>query len=247
MNWDYRYCWLRDVTFTLGALANAGFNRSRGLAGLAAARDRRIARARCGSCIGSTVRATFDEWTVERLPGYRDARPVRIGNAASTQHQIDVYGEVLDASACARRAGIAVTSQQERMVEARIVRPPREGLEHAGSGVWESRSEPRQYTYSKVMAWVGVDRVLSATASPQGSLSCRAASRALKALRQTIHDEVCREGWNAGLGTFTQSYGGQVLDASLLLHAARRLPAGRRSADRRHDRQDQRANCRKAG
>lgn len=214
MNWDYRYCWLRDSTFTLGALANAGFTHE-----AEAWRDW-LLRAIAGSPDRMRIMYRVDgsrhlnEWTVDRLRGYRDARPVRIGNAASTQHQIDVYGEVLDCLSFARRIGITVTNKQAE-VEARIVDHLATVWNTPGSGVWESRSEPRHYTYSKVMAWVGVDRVLrdgvaANTLSPERRGE-------LEALRQTIHDDVCREGWNPGLGTFTQSYGNQELDASLLL------------------------------
>lgn len=214
LNWDYRYCWLRDSTFTLGALANAGFKHE-----AKAWRDW-LLRAIAGSPDKMQIMYRVDgsrhlsEWTVDSLPGYRDARPVRIGNAASTQHQVDVYGEVLDCLSLARRAGIEVTPHQAE-VEARIVDHLAKVWNTPGSGVWESRSEPRQYTYSKVMAWVGVDRVLSDGVAA-GSLSAERKSQ-LETLRRTIHEDVCREGWNPGLGTFTQSYGNQVLDASLLL------------------------------
>jgi GH15 family glucan-1,4-alpha-glucosidase len=214
MNWDYRYCWLRDSTFTLGAMANAGFKHE-----AEAWRDW-LLRAIAGSPDKMRIMYRVDgarhlgEWSVETLQGYRDARPVRVGNAASTQHQVDVYGEVLDCLSFARRAGIKVTPQQAE-VEVRIVDHLAKVWDTPGSGVWESRSEPKQYTYSKVMAWVGVDRVLRDGIS-EGSLSPERQSQ-LETLRQTIHDEVCREGWNSGLGTFTQSYGNQVLDASLLL------------------------------
>ena len=214
LNWDYRYCWLRDSTFTLGAFANAGFKQE-----AEAWRDW-LLRAIGGSPDEMRIMYRIDgsrhisEWTVEDLPGYRDARPVRIGNAASTQHQIDVYGEVLDCLSFARRAGIAVTPQQAK-IETQIVDHLAKVWHTAGSGVWESRSDPRLYTYSKVMAWVGVDRVLRDGLAEGSMTSGRKAH--LEALRRTIHDDVCREGWNPGLGTFTQSYGNQVLDASLLL------------------------------
>ena len=214
MNWDYRYCWLRDASFTLGALLNAGFN-----AEATSWRDW-LLRAIAGSPERLRIMYRVDgsrhlsEWLVETLPGYRHASPVRIGNAASTQHQIDVFGEVLDALALARRGGVP-TTQQEAVVERAIVEHLETVWNTKGSGVWESRSEPRQYTYSKVMAWVGLDRFLRHRAEG-GAIDAATVAR-LTALRQTIHDEVCREGWNEGLGTFTQHYGGQAIDASLLL------------------------------
>ncbi len=213
-NWDHRYCWLRDSTFTLGALANAGFRheaeawRDWLLRAIGGAPDKmRIMYRVDGS-------RHLNEWIVDSLPGYRGALPVRIGNAASTQHQIDVYGEVLDCLSLARRAGLKVTAQQAE-IEARLVDHLAKVWRTPGSGVWESRSEPRHYTYSKVMAWAGVDRVLREGIATDALSAARRPQ--LEALRQTIHDEVCRDGWNAGLGAFTQTYGDQVLDASLLL------------------------------
>ncbi len=214
MNWDYRYCWLRDASFTLCALLNAGFHTE-----ATAWRDW-LLRAIAGSPERLRIMYRVDgsrhlsEWMIEALPGYRYSRPVRIGNAASTQHQIDVFGEVLDALDMARRGGIATTTQ-ETVAECKIVEHLEQVWHTEGSGVWESRSELRQYTYSKVMAWVGVDRFLR----HQGGVGTADAAmiERLKALRQTIHDEVCREGWNEGLGTFVQHYGGQAIDASLLL------------------------------
>ncbi|GJE79102.1 glycoside hydrolase family 15 protein [Methylorubrum thiocyanatum] len=210
MNWDYRYSWLRDATFTLGAFINAGFTDE-----ATAWRDwllRAIAGAPDEMRIMYRVDGSrhLDEWTVDALPGYREARPVRIGNAASTQVQIDVYGEVLDTLALARRAGILASAHQEAM-EARIVAHLEKVWHRRGSGVWESRGQPRQYTYSKAMCWVGFDRTLA-----HARLDDATRGR-LEALREHVRGEVCRDGWNAGLGTFTQSYGSHALDASLLL------------------------------
>jgi GH15 family glucan-1,4-alpha-glucosidase len=157
----------------------------------------------------------LSEWTADTLPGYRYSGPVRIGNAASTQHQIDVYGEVLDCLSLARKGGIPV-STQEAVTQLKIVERLEKLWDTPGSGVWESRAEPRQYTYSKVMAWVGVDRVLRYLKSNQaGDIDARIAH--LEALKSTIHAQICCEGWNPGLGTFTQYYGGHEIDASLLL------------------------------
>ncbi len=214
MNWDYRYCWLRDASFTFCALLNAGFHaeatqwRDWLLRAIGGAPERlRIMYRVDGS-------RHLSEWTVDTLPGYRYAAPVRIGNAASTQHQIDVFGEVLDALDLARRGGVQTTAQ-ETEVERKIVAHLETVWHTEGSGVWESRSELRHYTYSKVMAWVGLDRFLRHHAESKSVDP--AITERLTALRQTIHDEVCREGWNEGLGTFTQHYGGQAIDASLLL------------------------------
>jgi len=214
MNWDYRYCWLRDASFTLGALLNAGFYEE--------ATDWRnwLLRAIAGSPKRMRIMYRVDgarhlaEWPVDALPGYRYATPVRIGNAASTQHQIDVFGEVLDCLDLARRGGMP-TSEQETAAEIKIIEHLEQIWNTTGSGVWESRDEPRQYTYSKAMAWVGLDRFVRHHGN-NGSAG-KAMIERLTRLRQTVHDEVCREGWNAGLGSFTQYYGGQELDASLLL------------------------------
>jgi GH15 family glucan-1,4-alpha-glucosidase len=157
------------------------------------------------------------EWTVDALPGYRYSRPVRVGNAASTQHQIDVFGEVLDCLDLARRCGVPA-SAQEAAVALKIVEHLALMWKSEGSGVWESRAEPRQYTYSKVMAWAAFDRFIrhhrscGAGATVQPKVLER-----IVALRTEAHEQVCREGWNEGLGSFTQHYGGQELDASLLL------------------------------
>jgi GH15 family glucan-1,4-alpha-glucosidase len=215
MNWDYRYCWLRDATFTVGALLNAGFHQE-----AEAWRDW-LLRAIAGTPARMRIMYRVDgsrhlsEWMVDTLPGYRHASPVRVGNAASMQHQIDVYGEVLDCLSLARKGGLAV-SMQEKVAQLKIVEHLEKMWNTAGSGVWESRAQPRHYTYSKTMAWVGVDRVLRFLQSQEHGVE-PAKLEHLAALRHTIHEQICREGWNPGLGTFTQYYGGHEIDASLLL------------------------------
>ena len=210
MNWDYRFSWLRDSTFTLGAFLNAGFE------GEAIAWRDWLLRAIAGDPDALRIMYRVDgsrhlsEWTVDALRGYREARPVRVGNAASTQRQLDVYGEVLDTLALARRAGIVATNHQ-RGVERRLVELLGQIWQGRGSGVWESRGDTKRYTYSKAMCWVGFDRALRFY-----ELSGEARST-LQACRDQAHAEVCREGWNAGLGTFTQTYGSHEVDASLLL------------------------------
>ncbi|SAL09371.1 glycoside hydrolase 15-like protein [Caballeronia sordidicola] len=217
MNWDYRYCWLRDASFTLGALLNAGFH------GEAQAWRDWLLRAIAGSPDRVRIMYRVDgarhlaEWTVDALPGYRYSQPVRVGNAASTQHQIDVFGEVLDCLDLARRGGVPA-SEQEAAVALKIVEHLAAMWDSEGSGVWESRAEPRHYTYSKVMAWVAFDRFIRHhEASGTVRTVDRQALDRIVALRSKIHEQVCRDGWNEGLGSFTQHYGGQELDASLLL------------------------------
>ena len=212
MNWDYRYCWLRDSTFTLGALINAGYHDE--------ARNWRdwLLRAIGGSPENMRIMYRvdgdrhLDEWCVAGLPGYRHALPVRIGNAASTQLQLDVWGEVVDTLHLADQAGLP-GSRQADQVRKQLVEHLADVWNQPGAGIWESRNKPRHYTYSRVMAWVAVDRFVRAFGSAAGENLLRR----MKALRRQIDDEVCREGWNDGLGTFTQYFGGHELDAGLLL------------------------------
>lgn len=214
MNWDYRYCWLRDASFTLTALLNAGYHEE------AEGWRNWLLRAIAGSPDNMRIMYRVDgarhlpEWTVNALPGYRFAKPVRIGNAASTQHQLDVYGEVLDCLDLASRGGVPA-SDQEFVIEKKLVEHLETIWQTAGSGVWESRAEPRHYTYSKVMVWVAFDRFVSRNGN--GVRVGPELLGRITALRQTVRDEIYREGWNEGLGTFTQHYGAQTLDASLLL------------------------------
>ncbi len=214
MNWDYRYCWLRDASFTLGAFVNAGFTEE-----ATAWRDW-LLRAVGGSPEKMQIMYRLDggrhidEREMDELPGYRDARPVLIGNAAAKQHQIDVYGEVLDCLDLARRAGIAITPHHVA-VERRIVDHLEKVWDTPGSGVWESRGHPRQYTYSKAMAWAGFDRAVRDGGSFKDETPERLAH--LRAMRDKIHAAAEREGWNEGLQTFTQAYGNEAIDASLLL------------------------------
>ena len=215
MNWDYRYCWLRDAAFTIASLLNAGFTHE-------ATRWRDwLLRAIAGSPERMRIMYRVDgarhlsEWTVDTLPGYRFASPVRIGNAASTQHQIDVFGEVLDCLYIARVGGIA-GNQQERTTILAIAKHLESIWRSKGSGIWESRDAPQRYTYSNAMVWVGMDRVVKALQQDSADDNQEMITR-FSAVRDTIHEEVCREGWNSGLNSFTQFYGGQALDASLLL------------------------------
>jgi len=211
---SYRFCWLRDATFTIGTLLNAGYHQE--------AQQWRdwILRALAGTPSELRIMYRVDgsrhvnEWEVDWLPGYRWARPVRVGNAAAAQRQLDVLGDVLDTMALSIQAGLPVTSQQQHV--ARAITERIEAIwQEPGQGVWESRGEPRQYTYAKVMAWAGVDRflrhhVLHGTMEPE-------ALRRLEALRARIHQQVCEEGYHPGLGTFVQYYGGEAPDGSLLL------------------------------
>jgi GH15 family glucan-1,4-alpha-glucosidase len=210
-NWDYRYCWLRDATLTLLALMNAGYYDE--------AREWRawLVRAVAGSpeqlqiMYGLAGERRLSEWEVPWLPGYEGSRPVRVGNAAHEQLQLDVYGEVMDALYQARRGGLETAEEGAAVARAfldhleRIWREPDEGI-------WETRGGPRQFTYSKVMAWVAFDRAIRGAEA----FNLRGPIDRWREVRDAIHKDVCRNGYDADLGSFVQSYGSRQLDASLL-------------------------------
>lgn len=214
MNWDYRYCWLRDSTFTLTALLNGGFH------GEAKAWLDWLLRAVAGAPDKMRIMyrvdggRQIDERTVDSLPGWNGARPVRVGNAAAGQRQLDVYGEVLDSACLADRAGIERTAKGAA-IGARLVAHVEKIWREPDQGMWESRAAPRQYVYSKVMAWVAVDRFLRLDDRHGGCLPERRAE--LERLRTAIHDDVCTNGYDSKRGSFMQHYGSRHLDASTLL------------------------------
>ncbi|WP_206953220.1 glycoside hydrolase family 15 protein [Trinickia acidisoli] len=211
-NWDYRYCWLRDATITLLALMRCGFYDE--------ARAWRVwlERALAGSpaqaqiMYGVAGERRLPETEIGWLPGYEGASPVRIGNQAVGQLQLDVYGEVMNALHLARVGGLhadeAVWTLQCLMLEhlESIWAEPDEGL-------WEVRSGPRQFTFSKVMAWVAFDRAIRSAEK----FKLSGPIDRWRTLRDRIHADVCNKGWSNERGTFTQVYGGDELDASLLL------------------------------
>jgi GH15 family glucan-1,4-alpha-glucosidase len=211
-NWDYRFCWLRDATFTLLALMNDGYYDEAG-----AWRDW-LLRAAAGApsqlqiMYGLAGERRLSEFIVPSLPGYEASQPVRIGNAAHDQLQLDVYGEVMDALHQARRGGL-----HPREADWAFQRALLEHLESVwdrpDEGIWEVRSGPRHFTHSKVMAWVALDRGIRAAEA----FGLRAPLTRWRALRQSIHDDVCRRGFDAEVGSFVQSYDSRELDASLLL------------------------------
>jgi GH15 family glucan-1,4-alpha-glucosidase len=211
-NWDYRYCWLRDATFTLQAMMNAGYYQE--------AREWRswLLRAAAGDpaqmqiMYGVTGDALLPEWTVNSLPGYENSRPVRIGNAASRQLQLDVYGELMDVLHMGR-VGRLVASAPGWQLQRTLLQHLERIWRFPDKGIWEVRSKSRHFTYSKVMAWVALDRAIQSAEK----FRLEAPLDEWRALRTRIHEDVCRRGYNARLGTFVQSYGSKVLDASLLL------------------------------
>ena len=211
-NWDYRYCWLRDATLTLLALVRAGYEDEarawrdwllRAIAGLPD-------QLQIMYGLGGERRLT--ELELEWLDGYEGSRPVRIGNAASDQLQLDVYGEVADALYHSRVAGLEPLPEAWAL-NRKLLEWLEEGWRQPDQGIWEVRGPRRHFTHSKVMAWVAFDRAVRSAEEfgHEGPVD------RWKALRDEIHEEVCREGFDAGLGAFTQSYGSQRLDASALM------------------------------
>ena len=214
MNWDYRYCWLRDSTFTLTALLNAGFHDE------AKAWLQWLLRAVAGAPDKMQIMYRVDggrrieEAELPHLPGWNGAKPVRLGNAAAGQRQLDVYGEVLDSAALCHRVGID-GSARGAAVGARLVAHVERIWSEPDQGMWESRAAPQHYVYSKVMAWVAVDRFLRLDDQHGGCLPERRAE--LARLRDKIHADVCAKGFDAERNSFMQSYGSRHLDASVLL------------------------------
>jgi len=211
-NWDYRYCWLRDATFTLYSLLMAGYDDEaeswrewllRAVAG--DPRDLRI-------MYGIAGERRVPELDLEWLPGYDASLPVRIGNDASRQFQLDVYGEVLDLLHQASREGLPHEAAAWD-IELRIMEVLESAWREPDEGIWEVRGGRRQFVHSKVMAWVGVDRAIRDVElfGFDGPVD------RWRALRDEIHQEVCREGFDAEMGSFTQSYGSGTLDAALLM------------------------------
>ena len=213
-NWDYRFCWLRDATLTLLALMNAGFYSE-----ARAWRDW-LLRAAAGApaqlqiMYGLAGERRLTETELDWLPGYEASRPVRIGNAAHGQLQLDVFGEVMDALHQARRGGIDLRKEDWDFQRALLVHLA-DVWQQPDEGLWEVRGGPRHFTHSKVMAWVAFDRGIRAI--EDGGVEGPADE--WRAVRQAIHDDVCTHGFDRELGSFVQSYGSQELDASLLLLA----------------------------
>jgi len=216
LNWDYRYCWVRDATFTLLALIHAGYHEE------AQCWKEWLKRAVAGSfdqlqmLYGVAGERRLQEWEADWLGGYRGAKPVRIGNAASEQVQLDVYGELADCLHQARgtrelpdhdREGFNLQIELLKHLE-KIWREP-------DNGIWEIRGKRQQYTHSKMMAWLAFDRTIKSAEM----LKMKIPLGRWKKIRKQIHDDVCRHGFNKKLGAFVQTYGSDRLDASLLMMA----------------------------
>jgi GH15 family glucan-1,4-alpha-glucosidase len=211
-NWDYRFCWLRDATLTLLALMEAGYDEE------AQSWREWLLRAVAGSpdqvqiMYGIAGERRLTEWETSWLPGYEGSLPVRIGNAAYGQRQLDVFGEVTDALHQARRKGLAGSESGWALQIAfldhleRIWKEPDEGI-------WEVRGGAQQFTYSKAMAWLAFDRAIKS--AEQFNLA--GPVDRWRSLAAEIHADVCRRGFDRQLGSFVQAYGSKQLDASLLL------------------------------
>jgi GH15 family glucan-1,4-alpha-glucosidase len=211
-NWDYRYCWLRDATFTLLALMNSGYTEE------AAAWHNWLLRAVAGSpanmqiMYGILGQRRLLEWEADWLPGYEGAQPVRIGNAAHAQLQLDVYGELIDAFYQSRVAELKL-DQGSWALARTIVEHVEEVWDKPDHGIWERRGAPKHYVFSKVMTWVAIDRAIKGTEQ----FGYDAPLDRWRNLRDTICRSVCENGFDSEQNTFVECYGSHLLDASVLL------------------------------
>lgn len=210
-NWDYRYCWLRDATFTLFALMSAGFTRE------AAQWREWLVRTVAGMpeqihiMYGIGGERRLPELELPWLPGFAESRPVRIGNAAHAQFQLDVFGEVLDATYQGWKIGIPHDPEAWR-VERALLDYLESAWREPDEGIWEVRGPRRHFTHSKMMAWVAMDRAVKGIEQ----FGLEGPLERWRAIRDEIHREVCERGYDAELGSFVQYYGSKLLDASLL-------------------------------
>jgi GH15 family glucan-1,4-alpha-glucosidase len=214
-NWDYRYCWLRDTTFTLLALMNAGYYKE------AEAWQDWLLRALAGSAdqvqimYGLFGEQQLVEWEVGWLPGYENSLPVRVGNAASTQLQLDIFGEMLDSFFHAQH-GMRRHSEDDFRVLVLLLDHLSGIWQMPDHGIWETRGRPQHFTYSKMMAWVAFDRAVLLAEQ----LKYDAPVEKWKTTRDAIHKEICAKGFDRRKKCFVQAYGSQQLDAALLLMPA---------------------------
>lgn len=211
-NWDYRFCWLRDSTFTLLALLESGFTQE--------AKQWRdwLMRAVAGNpehmqiMYGVAGERRLTEFELPELPGYEGSAPVRIGNAASEQLQLDVYGEVMDSLFLARTKGLAGDDAGWNLQKA-LVKHLEEIWSNPDDGIWEIRGQRRHFVFSKVMAWVAFDRAIR-TVEQFGE---KGPVERWRKIRTDIHGEVCKLGYSNRMQSFVQYYGGTELDASVLM------------------------------
>jgi GH15 family glucan-1,4-alpha-glucosidase len=211
-NWDYRFCWIRDATLILYALLTSGYPEE------ARAWRAWLLRAAAGLpeelqiMYGIAGERRLPERELPWLPGYENSRPVRVGNAAHEQLQLDVYGELMDALHVGRKADLDVDEEAWRVQKVLMAHLARNWQE-PDEGIWEIRGTRRQFTHSKIMAWVAMDRAVRAieTYGLSGPLE------EWRRVRDEIHEDVCRKGYDAERNTFVQYYGGKGVDAALLL------------------------------
>ena len=211
-NWDYRFCWLRDATLTLMALMNAGYYDEAG--------DWRnwLLRAAAGApsqvqiMYGLAGERRLTEYSIPWLPGYEGSSPVRIGNAAHQQLQLDIFGEVMDALHQARRGGLQ-PHEADWGFQRAVLRHLEEVWNQPDYGIWEVRGEPQHFTFSKVMAWVAFDRGIKVADAAR----LRGPIDRWRSIRQALHDEICARAFDRRIGSFVQAYDSSELDASLLL------------------------------
>jgi GH15 family glucan-1,4-alpha-glucosidase len=212
-NWDYRFCWVRDATLTLQALLNAGY--------LEEAREWRewLLRAVAGSpselniLYGIRGERRLTELELPWLPGYEKSVPVRTGNAAYKQYQLDIFGEVANTLFQAREAGLGPAEHSRHEVAVAMLEFLEAGWEQPDEGIWEVRGPRRHFVHSKMMAWVAVDRLTKM--AELGRLIVDIPR--WKKLRDAIHEQVCQQGFDANMNSFVQYYGGRHLDASILM------------------------------
>jgi GH15 family glucan-1,4-alpha-glucosidase len=211
-NWDYRFCWLRDATFTLLALMNSGYTEE------ASAWHNWLLRAAAGAPANMQImygiwgQRRLLEWEAGWLAGYEGAQPVRVGNAAHAQLQLDVYGELIDAFHQSRMAKLKL-DEQSWALECAVLNHVAEVWDHPDHGIWERRGQPKHYVFSKVMSWVAFDRGIKSAET----FGFKAPLLHWRTLREAIHRDVCSKGFDAEENAFVESYGSKLLDASVLL------------------------------
>jgi len=212
-NWDYRFCWLRDATFTLLALMNSGYTEE------ALAWHNWLLRAAAGSPANMQImygiwgQRRLLEWEAGWLDGYEGAQPVRVGNAAHAQLQLDVYGELIDAFHQSRMAKLKLDDETTWALECAVLQHLAEVWDQPDHGIWERRGQPRHYVFSKVMTWVAFDRGIKSAET----FGFKAPLLHWRALREAIHRDVCDRGFDVEENAFVESYGSKMLDASVLL------------------------------
>jgi len=211
-NWDYRFCWVRDATFTLLALMNSGYTAE------ASAWHNWLLRAVAGApqlmqiMYGIMGQRRLLEWEAGWLPGYEGALPVRVGNAAHAQLQLDVYGELIDAFHQSRMAKLEL-DEGSWALECNVLEHLAEVWNRPDHGIWERRGDGRHYVSSKVMTWVAFDRGIKSVET----FGLKAPLEKWTTLRDTIHRDVCEKGFDPELNSFVESYGSKLLDASILM------------------------------